>query len=164
MWAKAHTERGGGQFGIAPPTFGADEHRGGGQREGLATRDRQRQAGAAATAGPAIAAAARPANASAGAAATTSANATGPSTAGTHARRLCIAAWRATSRRRSSWRPALAGAQRTMQRSVVITTTRSTPASVSFWTAHSGCSPLVRAKATVRAGAGRGLPDDVADG
>ena len=42
------------------------------------------------------------------------------------------------------------------QRSAVMMTILSTPASVSFWTAHSGCSPFVSAKPTVTSGSGAG--------
>ena len=85
----------------------------------------------------------------------TSENVTGPSTTGSHARRLCIAACRATSRRRASRRPGAASSQRGTERAVVITTTRSTPASVNFCTAHSGWAPFVKENATVTTGCGR---------
>ena len=47
--------------------------------------------------------------------------------------------------------------QRTTLRSVRSGTMRSMPSSVSFWTTHSGRSPLTGAKATVRAGSARRL-------
>ena len=53
-------------------------------------------------------------------------------------------------------RPA-APSQRTTERSAVSGTIRSTPSSVSFWTTHSGRSPLAGAKATVIAGDGRAV-------
>ena len=49
--------------------------------------------------------------------------------------------------------------QRTTERAVRRGTIRSTPSSVSFWTTHSGRSPLVGANATVTSGAGRGTHD-----
>ena len=44
------------------------------------------------------------------------------------------------------------------ERSAASGTIRSTPSSVSFWTTHSGRSPLTGAKATTRAAAGAGRP------
>ena len=81
---------------------------------------------------------------------------TTPVTSGSHGRRHWAAASRATRRSRSTARSARSPSHRTTERAVRSGTIRSTPSSVSFWTTHSGRSPLTGAKATVSSGRGRG--------
>ncbi len=75
---------------------------------------------------------------------------------GNQTRRHWAAASRATRRSRSTVACPRAPLQRTTLRSLTSGTMRSMPSSVSFWTTHSGRSPLIGAKATVRAGVAAG--------
>ena len=76
-------------------------------------------------------------------------------TSGSQTRRHWAAASRATRRNFSTVACPRAPVQRTTLRSLRSGTMRSMPSSVSFWTTHSGRSPLTGAKATVRGGSAR---------
>ena len=140
VWTQAHVVIHRGQLCVGPPALGTDQH------EVLARRQRS---GPPTPPAPPFVRSRSP-------------NARTGSTSGSHSRRHCITASRATRRHRCTCRADLASSHCTTDRSATNGTIRSTPNSVSFWTIVSERPPFSTAKPTATTGSRSGHLNDIA--